>query len=181
MLQVEFGALQHDPRKPTLLLTPRSSSTAGLKLQLIPCLPRDAFPVFKLAPSRNNVRWVAKPPTAGAADANGTGAAPPSKPLDEAAANGWLPTPCYNACILSDMLVAQQAQRLAAATAACPRLVDGILLLKAWARQKGLSGGPDGFSGHLLTCLMAALAEKGKVVRATACRPWCALAVDQLL
>lgn len=98
-------------------------------------------------------------------DANGRVKVKSMKQADAvAAASGWLPTPVYNSCVLTDMLCLYHARRLQAAISSCPRLVDGIVLLKAWARQKDLMQAADGFSGHALTCLMVHLAEKNKLV-----------------
>ena len=129
----------------------------------------------KLAPERNNVRWVIAKKKQKAAAATA-----PSTPASTADAADVLPTPLYNAGVLQDMLFAPHAAFLASSLRALPRLADGVLLLKTWARQRGLLGRADVFDGHALTMLMAHLAKLGKLVSPCLCAvllPVCCIAV----
>jgi hypothetical protein len=53
-----------------------------------------------------------------------------------------------------------------AALSACGGAADAVVLLKAWARRRGLQRQPDGVSGFLITMLMTALIQSGVVVPA---------------
>ncbi len=164
---------------------PSYKSASGFRVRLIPVTSASLFMASKLTPDRNNVRWVAKKQKAAAAAAKAGG---------PAAEGLVLPTPLYNAGVLQDMSCVSHAAFLSAALAATPRLADGILLLKTWARQRGLLGRSDVFDGHTLTMLMVHLAKQGKLVRGAAaaenekphnpaavCLPAHALAADAVL
>ena len=162
---------------------------AGVVLRLIPVIAPDAFPLGKLAPTRNNVRWVAKeiptPAAAGAvagAVANGAAAAGHGKKhqqQQQPPEDLWLPTPHYNAVVLRDMLAVAHQERLQQAVQQIPGFKDALLLLKVWAVQCGMStqsllypsgssssssswgcSQSDGFSGHLLTLLLVVASER---------------------
>jgi hypothetical protein len=112
--------------------------------------------------------------------------AAPSAGSGEAA--GLLPTPRYNTGVLQDLLSSSHAAYLSSAfsSSSCsdslaaarggvgggrlhPRLADAVLLLKTWARERGLTGRPDVFDGHALTMLIVHLAKQGKLVRMCDC------------
>jgi len=66
------------------------------------------------------------------------------------------------------MVAAVHHAYLRTALAGLPKLVEGVLLLKVWARQQGLGaaaagGAADGLDGHLLTMMMAHLVVQGRV------------------
>lgn len=77
--QQRLDALQGDPTRPALLLhLPAPAPT--LRLLVVP--PRDLFPVHKLAPDRNNIRWVTRQqPAAHKGQAAAAAAAPAQLPL----------------------------------------------------------------------------------------------------
>ena len=142
----QLSAVDGDPTRPALLIhlsagrgaSAAAGAGAGLSLRLLLTLPSDAFPLAKLAPGRNNVRWAGAPAAAQPAAANGVaagkqgpagGAAAPAAAAAAAAAQA-MPTPHYNASLMADMLAVEHAQQLAAAVTAMPGLRDGVLLLK---------------------------------------------------
>jgi U3 small nucleolar RNA-associated protein 22 len=175
----QLAAQQGDPCRPVLLLhvqpdalgaimqqgaaqqhgrTARGNAAAavaagawpqGIVVRLLPVLGLDAFEVSRLAPDRNNVRWLTAAAAAAAAAAAG------GAKRGAAAANGQQrggktdteaepqlpPTPHYNAAILADMLLlsSQHTQAAAAAAAGGARFVDALLLLKVWCQQHGVS------------------------------------------
>eukprot|EP00798_Chlamydomonas_sp_ICE-L_P031575 gene31575-6769_t len=154
----ELQCTHDDPTRPLLLIHPPYNSSpneaswpglpspAGFVVCLIPVLSPQAFIPAKLGPARNSVRSVCKP-------VSGEGGK---------ATTAALPTPHYNQALLQDMMWKLHSMYLKRAVKALPAIVDGILLLKVWVRQRGLSG-PDGPSGHMLALLLATLAERGKV------------------
>jgi U3 small nucleolar RNA-associated protein 22 len=157
-------------------------ASPALTLRVMPVPPAGAFPLHKLAPDRNNVRWVARggPAAGGAAqqpaqqqqqrqgEEGGRPHAGPSGQPSE-----WLATPAYNAAIAEDATAVAASAALAARLQASAPLRDALLLLKVWAVGAGLaaaSGGawPDdarpaasaiGMSGHLLAAVLLCAAE----------------------
>jgi hypothetical protein len=101
----------------------------GVVLRMLPAVGLDAFELSKLAPDRNNVRWVS----------SSKKVAQQQQQVQDQDQNR-LPTPQYNAGILQDVLLLLGQQRLqAAAAAAGPRFTDALLLLKVWAQQQGIA------------------------------------------
>lgn len=124
----QLVAAGDDPTRPALLLLPPpSAGRDGMCLRLLLTLPPDAFSPSKLAPDRNNVRWLASP--AGALGAAAAGGAVPGEPRLPSPA-GLLPSPHYNAALLADALAVTHARGLAAAGAAMPGMAAGVRLLK---------------------------------------------------
>lgn len=173
----ELSSACHDPTRPALLLhLPASSSAArsggggapstpSLCVRLLPVPSPGLFPAYKLAPERNGVRWVTKPAPAPKAGANSAPAAAHGTATQPSAAAAVpLPTPQYNAAVLSDSACTCHTAYLSSVFSAAPGLTDGVVLLKAWARQRGLLGRPNGLDGHLLTMLVAHLLEQSKLV-----------------
>ena len=122
--------------------------------RIIPCLHRATFDTSKLGPTMGNLR------------------------KHRATATARLPTPRYNCSILEDMYILRHLRGLfrvakgdgargstAAAAAqttsrplpACPSFLDACVLLKAWARRRGMLDAPDTFNGFLLSVLLAQL------------------------
>lgn len=170
----QLVALHNDPARPALLLhLPQRPAAGGgaaaapsprLCLRLLLMLPRDAFAPAKLAPDRNNVRWVTAAATSAAAapGASSTPAGAVDGSGDAAAAQ--LPTPQYNAGLLADMLALPHHEALTAAMKAAPGLRNGLLLLKvSVACRLGVQGTP-----HQITNDYGVLLVKGGGVAACA-------------
>ncbi|GLC36668.1 hypothetical protein PLESTM_000487400 [Pleodorina starrii] len=128
-------ALHGDPARPALVLQPPKAE--GFSLRLLPVAAPSAFALPRLAPDRNGVRSHCKAAAAGGGKSPAAAAAGPMM-ADDQQQQQLLPTPHYNAGILEDMLLPVHAARLKAVLSASPRLLDGLLLLKVWARQHGL-------------------------------------------
>ncbi|KAG1665156.1 hypothetical protein FOA52_005537 [Chlamydomonas sp. UWO 241] len=150
-------AANDDPTRPALALTLPLHGTT-LVVRLIPVPSPSLFSAPKLAPDRNSVRWVLKKGGKGgkAKAAAGRG--------ENNAADDCAPTSHYNSGVLEDMAAACHHVYLARAFKANPRARDVVLLIKAWARQRGLTGTPDTLTGHALTMLVAHVAACGKLV-----------------
>lgn len=107
--------------------------------------------------------------TASAATAQPSGSAAAAGDQDGKPDPALLPTPTYNAGVLSDAAAVAHAAVLQRAAAVAPRaMTDGLLLLKVWAAQQGLSPSSptpcaDGLDGHLAAMVMAHLANSGKL------------------
>ena len=73
------------------------------------------------------------------------------------------PTPRYNAAVLEDAAMRRHLAAAHAALAGCAGAADAVVLLKAWARRRGLARQPDGVNGFLITMLLTALVQGGVV------------------
>uniref|UniRef100_A0A452SLY1 Nucleolar protein 6 n=1 Tax=Ursus americanus TaxID=9643 RepID=A0A452SLY1_URSAM len=129
--------------KPSLLLRPRGKDERLVTVRLHPCPPPDFFRPCRLLPSKNNVRsaWY-------------RGQSPPG---DEP------PTPHYNAWVLQDMTLESHVQLLSTVLGSALGLKDGVALLKVWLRQRELDKGLGGFSGFLVSMLVAFLVSTRKI------------------
>jgi U3 small nucleolar RNA-associated protein 22 len=181
--------LHLNPKSLAAALQQQGSAAAGfgqegLVLRLLPAVGLDAFELSKLAPDRNNVRWVTA-----AGSSNSRKAAQQQQQQEQQ--QDLLPTPHYNAGVLQDVLLLLGQQRLqAAAAAAGPKFADALLLLKVWAQQQGIAvhgvlpadsrscypssssssssaalaaaaaAQADGFSGYLLAQLLLAVLQQ---------------------
>lgn len=163
---LQLDVLQQDPTRPVLLLGgapshpgPAHGSKAvgsGYQLRLIPCITPSTFPLPRLGPDRNSVRWAVRvkaapslkpdpaqpgdaPTTPGSAGSNAVQPIPATATANEhptAGAEGAAlapllpPTPVYNAGIVADMCVLAHAALLQHAQASLPSFSDTLLLLK---------------------------------------------------
>ncbi|KAG8469327.1 hypothetical protein KFE25_007845 [Diacronema lutheri] len=132
----------------------RALGGAPLAVRLIPFIALDALPLSRLRPSRCCVR-----PPAGAGAGAGEG---------EGAARG-APTARYNAQILADAahVPALEAMHAVFSRDARGSLRDGVLLVKAWARQRGfcapaagVAEPASGLTPFACAALVAALAQR---------------------
>jgi U3 small nucleolar RNA-associated protein 22 len=172
---VSWDALCDDARKPVLLLRaaallPRPGTAGyspahvaalppGARLRLLPSIAADVFPAARLAPGRGNLRAVTAPPPKAAAGAAGAGNAAASNEGPALAA-----TPRYNASICEDIDLEAHSASLGAAAAAAPSFPAAVVLLKAWARSRGMLDAADGASGCMLAHAAAALLARGVLV-----------------
>jgi U3 small nucleolar RNA-associated protein 22 len=168
---VAWDALADDARKPVLLLRaaallPRAGAPGysaahaaalppGTRIRLLPSIGADVFPAARLAPTRGNLRAVTAPP-------------PPKGAAAAAAASegavALAATPRYNASIAEDVDLEAHSASLAAAAAAAPAFPAAVVLLKAWARSRGMLDAADGASGCVLSHAAAALLARGVLV-----------------
>uniref|UniRef100_A0A452SM36 Nucleolar protein 6 n=1 Tax=Ursus americanus TaxID=9643 RepID=A0A452SM36_URSAM len=119
--------------KPSLLLRPRGKDERLVTVRLHPCPPPDFFRPCRLLPSKNNVR------------------------------SDVPPTPHYNAWVLQDMTLESHVQLLSTVLGSALGLKDGVALLKVWLRQRELDKGLGGFSGFLVSMLVAFLVSTRKI------------------
>ncbi|KAG2496823.1 hypothetical protein HYH03_005229 [Edaphochlamys debaryana] len=187
-------ALHGDSTRPVLVLQPPKAEGFSLRLLFAPA--PTAFALPRLGPDRNGVRAHVKPskkPASRAAAAAGQEdgaeggdltAAAAAKAAEAKAAEALLPTPHYNAGIMEDMLLTAHATRLKAAFASAPRLLDGLLLLKVWARRHGLMPSPAAEAGAGAAGPAAAAAAANAASSAAAnagCLDGCVLSMLVLL
>ncbi|GLI63249.1 hypothetical protein VaNZ11_006146 [Volvox africanus] len=123
-----------DPTRPVLVLQPPKAE--GYRLRLLPSIALSTFALPRLAPDRNGVRAHCKTPAGKAAAVDGSGFQ--EVPELNQQQQVLEPTPHYNAGILEEMLLPVHAARLQSVLSTSPRLADGLLLIKVWARQHGL-------------------------------------------
>ncbi|XP_042769278.1 nucleolar protein 6 isoform X3 [Panthera leo] len=132
--------------KPSLLLRPHGKDERLVTVRLHPCPPPDFFRPCRLLPSKNNVRsaWY-------------RGQSPPGDGSPEP------PTPHYNTWVLQDMALESHVQLLSTVLGSALGLKDGVALLKVWLRQRELDKGLGGFSGFLVSMLVAFLVSTRKI------------------
>ncbi|XP_019589872.2 nucleolar protein 6 [Rhinolophus sinicus] len=132
--------------KPSLLLRPHGKNERLVTVRLHPCPPPDFFRPCRLLPSKNNVRsaWY-------------RGQSPPGDGSPEP------PTPHYNTWVLQDTALESHVQLLSTVLGSALGLKDGIALLKVWLRQRELDKGLGGFSGFLVSMLVAFLVSTRKI------------------
>ncbi|XP_072453080.1 nucleolar protein 6 isoform X2 [Notamacropus eugenii] len=143
---VRFSYINGCHLKPLLLLRPAGKDERLVTVRLYPCPPPGFFRLCRLLPSKNNVRttWFWDKTT------------PKEAVLDP-------PTPHYNTLLLCDEVMESHLHLLSALLASSPGLRDGIILLKVWLRQRNLDKGTRGFSGFIVSMLVAFLVSSRKV------------------
>lgn len=184
----QFEFANGDPARPCLLLTPNAKTFPGITIRLFPCLSPTTFALHKLAPDRNNLRWVtkSKASTAGATSQETPNSEPSQAPttdntptptpghtpsnIPQATNNDTsadlLPTPSHNARLASDMLCIEHAGWLLSQLQRVLKARDAIILLKVWARRFQLYSYADGLTGDVIATLVANLIAQGKLVAA---------------
>uniref|UniRef100_A0A5F9DU11 Nucleolar protein 6 n=1 Tax=Oryctolagus cuniculus TaxID=9986 RepID=A0A5F9DU11_RABIT len=73
------------------------------------------------------------------------------------------PTPHYNSWVLQDTALESHVQLLSTVLGPALGLKDGVALLKVWLRQRELDKGRGGFSGFLISMLVAFLVSTRKI------------------
>ncbi|XP_027472655.1 nucleolar protein 6 isoform X2 [Zalophus californianus] len=143
---VRFSYTRGCHLKPSLLLRPHGKDERLVTVRLHPCPPPDFFRPCRLLPSKNNVRsaWY-------------RGQSPPGDGSPEP------PTPHYNTWVLQDMTLESHVQLLSTVLGSALGLKDGVALLKVWLRQRELDKGLGGFSGFLVSMLVAFLVSTRKI------------------
>lgn len=132
--------------KPSLLLRPHGKDKHLVTVRLHPCPPREFFRLCRLLPSKNNVRsaWYR------GQSLSGDGSPEP-------------PTPHYNTWVLQDTALESHMQLLSTMLGTASGLKDGVALLKVWLRQRELDKGLGGFSGFIVSMLVAFLVSTRKI------------------
>ncbi|GIY22546.1 nucleolar protein 6 [Caerostris darwini] len=130
--------------KPVLLIQPKD-------LEITVCLTAypasNAFKLSRFLPSKNNVRfsWYFE----NTEDAEQSSMEP-------------VATPYYNASILSDLLLPQLNEYLKS-NINSQNVKEGLILLKLWCFQRGLTDGYGRLNGFILTMFVAYLLKKCKI------------------
>ncbi|XP_060055255.1 nucleolar protein 6 isoform X2 [Erinaceus europaeus] len=143
---VRFSYTKGCHLKPSLLLRPHGKDERLVTVRLHPCPPLDFFRPCRLLPSKNNVRsaWYR------GQSLPGDGSPEP-------------PTPHYNTWILQDVGLESHVQLLSTVLGSAGGLKDGVALLKVWLRQRELDKGLGGFSGFIVSMLVAFLTSTRKI------------------
>ncbi|XP_077497145.1 nucleolar protein 6 Mat89Ba [Amblyomma americanum] len=140
--EMAFSAHQGDVSMPALVLRPAGNAGKHFQVRLLPYPCPEQFKESRFVPARSNLRstWFYQTTDSGTADE--------------------LPSPHYNALVLSDMRMVANARFLAEKLAQAPALVDATRLLKVWLRRRHLDQGPGAFSGFVMTLYLVHLLMK---------------------
>ncbi|NXI88521.1 NOL6 protein, partial [Rhipidura dahli] len=146
---VKFAYMNSNHLKPILLLRPQGGKDEKMvTVRLHACPDSGLFKPSRFYPSKNNVRtaWFMEKST-------------PKEGATEP------PTPHYNNSILCDTVMLSHLHCLSNAATDFPGMKDGLALLKVWLNQRQLCKGLGGFSGFLVSMLVAYLLMKRKIVK----------------
>eukprot|EP00949_MAST-11_sp_MAST-11-sp1_P005117 g5117.t1 len=107
------------------------------KVRLFPCLAAVGAPfdLSRLAPDMGNLR------------------------AHRVSAKVLRASPRYNCTILEDVCLRSHLQLMHGVATRCRGFIDAAILLKAWARQRGMLDAPDTFNGFLLSALLVHVIE----------------------
>jgi U3 small nucleolar RNA-associated protein 22 len=149
--QTKLDLFRNDVTKPILSINPE-----GIKqfvIRLIPSISKNAssslFPLQKLLPAHNNVRPTLLEPISSSSSSS---------------SQNLKPTPHYNNALLEDLYFCDHTALLRETIGNNTNLIDGILLLKVWLRQRGMtSSSSHTFSGFLISMLLVHLLSIRKV------------------
>ncbi|GFT46622.1 nucleolar protein 6 [Nephila pilipes] len=129
--------------KPILLVTPKNFEDVSVSLTAYP--NSDVFKSNRFNPSKSNVRssWF-------------------FETNKDADLESLEPTPFYNASVSSDILLPTLNEYLMEHLGA-QSIKDGIILVKLWSIQRGLTEGYGRLNGFILTMFVAYLLKKQKI------------------
>uniref|UniRef100_A0A1B0CTL3 Nucleolar protein 6 n=1 Tax=Lutzomyia longipalpis TaxID=7200 RepID=A0A1B0CTL3_LUTLO len=143
--QQEFMYARGNPLKPILLLTnPEKNKHVTFAIHL--ACEEITYKLVRFIPLRNNVR---------SGVIRGT---PTSDVESEQCA-----TPHYNSSILEDFVMLRNEKFILECFEGKQNVRDAAILLKVWLKQRGLDRGYSGFSGYLITILLAHLLHARKL------------------
>ncbi|CAN8001209.1 unnamed protein product, partial [Ixodes hexagonus] len=145
--EMKFGLHQGNTATPALFLRPSGNAGKHFRVRLLPYPCPEQFKETRFVPVRSNLRasWFY---------ATSTG--------DKSTADE-LPSPRYNASVLSDMKMVENAEFLAEKLADASAAVEAILLLKVWLRRRQLDQGSGAFSGFLVAMYIAYLLHRRQI------------------
>ncbi|KAJ1692881.1 hypothetical protein LUZ63_009579 [Rhynchospora breviuscula] len=129
---IQWSTFSGEGRKPVLLVYPETElPEASLSLRIIPTASA-VFNISKLILSRNNVRSFSQ---------------------------GGItqPTPNYNSSIVEDMFLEENSDFVRKSFLESRSLVEALILLKVWARQRSSVYTHDCINGYLLSVVVAFL------------------------
>ncbi|KAG4443141.1 hypothetical protein IFR05_001373 [Cadophora sp. M221] len=144
-ISLSFEYLNGNSLHPILVAQPisgsKSSAEAKYQIRIIPAAPPSFFNNSKLQPHKNAVR---------------------SKDAPEHESATQLPTPFYNASLLSDCSFEPYLRYLHSSTKLAPGFKDACILGRIWLRQRGFgSDVSKGGFGHFEWAALTALLLKG--------------------
>ncbi|XP_061927318.1 nucleolar protein 6 isoform X2 [Apis cerana] len=121
----------NDNSRPFLKIVPNGKLGTKMNVFIHISVQEGSFKLSRLLPEKNNVRseWFFN---------------------EEKITEDLLPTPHYNSIILHDLTMKIHAENMKIIKE-YPNLRDGIILLKIWLIQRGLSKGCTAFNGYVIT------------------------------
>lgn len=142
--EMVFVAHRGDTSTPALVLRPSGNAGKHFRVRLLPYPCPEQFKESRFIPARSNLRrsWF------------------DGKPPSEGDVGDELPSPRYNAAVLSDMRMVANARFLADKLSQAPALVEATRLLKVWLSRRHLNQGPNAFSGFAMTMYLVHLLVK---------------------
>ncbi|KAM7295240.1 nucleolar protein 6 [Ixodes scapularis] len=145
--EMKFGLHRGNTATPTLLLRPSGNAGKHFRVCLLPYPCPEQFKETRFVPVRSNLRasWFY---------ATSAG--------DKSAADE-LPSPHYNASVLSDMKMVANTEFLTEKLADASAAVEAILLLKVWLKKRQLDQGPGAFSGFLMAMYVVHLLQQRQI------------------
>ncbi|CAH3109711.1 unnamed protein product [Porites lobata] len=145
---VKFSHMNAEVLRPILLLKPKGKAGKQFIIKLHLCLSDGTFKPHRFAPNKNNIRqhWF-KGEEGTADDGVDTG----------------IPTPHYNASVLSDMFYEQHLHYLYDCLVDFPGMKDAVALLKVWLHQREFDQGLGCCGGFLSSMMIAYLLSTRKV------------------
>jgi len=141
-VSVSLACVRGDPMRCFIRLTrhkvARLPSMDDFDIHIYPVTAEGLFKESRLAVEKNNVRLEGE---------------------DSELANGLPATPHYNNAVLEEGRALAHLQLLHGHMNACPAMLDALLLLKVWMRQRELDDSADSVMGFHLAMLLAYLAS----------------------
>ena len=135
--EIKMTTYRGDINKPILLLFPNKNEdgiTTKFIIRIFPVIDSNVFKLNKLLPSKNNNRRII---------------------INEQ--DKQPKTPNYNTSIIEDTIMKNNLEYIHKTINECPLLVDSILLLKVWLRQRNFHKANDSINGFLLSMLICHL------------------------
>ncbi|KAJ3674070.1 hypothetical protein LUZ60_006062 [Juncus effusus] len=130
--KIQWTAFNGEARKPVLVVFPETKLLEGsFSIRIIPTI-KGLFNVSKLSLERNNIRSFTQDGKIQA-------------------------TPNYNNSILEDLFLEENFEFVKKALHESHNLLEGLILLKVWARQRSSIHTHDCINGHLLSVFVAFL------------------------
>jgi U3 small nucleolar RNA-associated protein 22 len=142
---VSVDTFRGDPDKPILVVTPPlKGALKRFRIRIFPAIDPATFPPHKLAPDRCCTKRTLA--------------------VGETEAVASPPTPHYNQRVLEDAHFRTHLEELHGWASDCPALAPATVLLKVWARRRGLLR-DDAFNGFTLAMVLSHLLRQRKVVK----------------
>ncbi|XP_078367178.1 nucleolar protein 6-like isoform X2 [Oculina patagonica] len=145
---VQFTHMNGEVLRPILRLKPKGKAGKQFVIRLHPCLSEGTFKPQRFSPNKSNVRQNWFKGEEGVADDG---------------ADTGIPTPHYNASVLSDMFLEQHLHHLYKCITDFPGMKDAVALIKVWLHQRELDQGQGRCSGFLVSMFISHLLSVKKI------------------